>query len=185
MSSSDWLTAINIFMSTVLTIIIIVLTSKGSRINEQNAAAARDSAESAKLTYELSKQMFERQIKKEQRSWEALRRRYLRIVLNNARSCHFGLLQAYSVRIDGTSNSIVEIRKAPRGHGLTNEQLAEYFDDTEIETIDKAWLVFNDFITKYFKDPYNGDDELAAISNAGGTIEEFHKLISFIEKELT
>jgi|GEM_PF-4931336 hypothetical protein len=184
MSNSDLLVAISIFTNVVLTIIIICLNYRGSKINEQSAKAAEESAESAKLTYELSKQMSERQISKEQRSWEALRRRYLRIARDNATACHYGLLKAYSFRLDGKINSIEEMRDAPREHGLTNEQLAEYFSESEIKIIEWAWLVFNDFIKKYYKESYTEVEERIAISNAGGAIDAFRTVMETLDNEI-
>ncbi|MFX3636867.1 MAG: hypothetical protein ACE3L7_02310 [Candidatus Pristimantibacillus sp.] len=168
-----------------LTVVVIYLTSKGATANEKNAKAAQDSADAARLSYELSKQMFEMQKSEQQRYWEALRRRYYKIVLDNALYCHDALLRGYSITqpYQTSQNSITKMKTAPTECGLTNEQLAEYFNNEEIEQIDKGWKAFNSFKgSHYFEHGFDSEQENLAISEAHIPIMEITNVINILER---
>lgn len=181
------ISGLGVVVTTVLTIVIIKLTKTTAEASRESAKAAKESADAARESYELSKRMHEIQSKNDTKSWESLRKRYKSKVVSSAAECHTALMKAYSVKMNPQAiNDISGMRVAPRNSGLTDEQLAEYFIDEEIEVITKAWESFNIFIGKYYKDPYNSDDELRAISAVGaggGPIERFYNLKELLIRE--
>ncbi|GEN35918.1 hypothetical protein [Aneurinibacillus danicus] len=148
-------TAVGVGVSAWLTFLIMRLTKESVKASKANAEAAEKGAIAAQASYELSKHVLENQKRLEQ----VLRREYRNRVLRQAQIAYDLLVSLCSVERQGIgAGEVEEIRNRPKKPDLTSENIIQYFTDTEIEYIDKAWEEFESYIKHWYNK--NGNEFL-------------------------
>jgi hypothetical protein len=121
----------------VLTIINILVTGTFSFLVWR---ATKVGADAAKQTYELNEKI----VKNEELTKKALKNEYITTVY--MRLLEFG--SAVRKQIKELDPHAME--RAPKTHGLTDEQRAKYFTKEELNIIDGIWFEIKEYLDKHW-----------------------------------
>ncbi|WP_400162904.1 hypothetical protein ACAF76_008330 [Brevibacillus sp. TJ4] len=98
--------------------------------------ATKQSSETAQSSYDLTREILNKQLREEQATKE--------LYMNNIMRKAVKVQMAVVSQMNGIKPEI--LAKAPRTHGLTEVELAKYFDDFQRETIIAIWNLFEQYL---------------------------------------
>lgn len=93
------------------------------------------------------------------------------------------------LRIQNSGANISKMKSIPKNCGLSEMQIAEYFDVDERGIINKSWDILNDYLEKFwtdkygkFKDSFSGNEIDYAITSTTEPLEAFTSLLRKMEE---
>ncbi|MGG2201422.1 hypothetical protein [Paenibacillus validus] len=169
----DWITFILAFLALIVSIM-------AWRESNRNAKAAEDSAEAAKMTYDLTKRLHDEQQAKEQSRWQTFREEHIKKLVKSAHDINNAFLRKYSVELLNNLDQIdyESIKRIPKEIIFSDEELIDYFDENEREQIKRSW----NSLQYFFEQVRETDPIQKGISYTGSVLKEFSTLISIFER---
>lgn len=136
--------------------------------------ATKNGAEANRNIYELNKKLSEiNELNK-----QSLKREYLNQVIRNTQLIELAIAdQLNTLNIDS-------MKKAPKHHGLSTEQLAIYFDEEEINIIENIWSKVKRYLEDYWMEE-NGEIKITFLEDERlNMIQASEHLKEFLFKEI-
>lgn len=138
------------------------------KVTKEGALATKDTADLAKATNDLNKQIFE----KDHHS--------MRVQIKDQLLKVIKPIQDALISTDGP-----EIDKCLKQLQLSNPisayHIAKHFNETDANQINWSWAVFEDYKSNYYKDSYKDNEIGLLATHAPNSIIEFGKLIKMLE----
>lgn len=138
--------------------------------------ATQTTADLAKATYDLSIAENAKQVQRELEFKKAMRLLYKGQLQKKTREILYALTSIDWTHIYNSLRAMDE-----KNIGVPPEEIAKYFDLSEVEIINKASLTFEGYLRNYLKEGYSGE-EGALVTYADQPILAFGEMKEMLEK---
>ncbi|QFF98805.1 hypothetical protein PB01_08145 [Psychrobacillus glaciei] len=132
--------------------------------------ATNATAQVANATFELSKELAQKEDNRREEYKRIMRRQLLSVISKESKIVYDAV-----VDID-PMNILMKLRDAPVYLSINKTELAEYFSVDEVATIIKAWETYESYRTKYYKETYRGNELKLLLEKNQPVIIHFEEL---------
>ncbi|WP_028592439.1 hypothetical protein [Paenibacillus massiliensis] len=162
LESSDWIAVTNMIATLTLSIFVYKATKKSADATEETRKLTEESVKLSKLIHDIQQQESSK-------------------IRNSLRIQYTDILQRKTAKILNsiTTHDAMRIHQEisknfdSYHHGISPENLALSFNEEEVETINNAWTILNDYIDNYYSITYKGQDMGKLAEKADGPILAF------------
>lgn len=163
--TKDWITY-------ALTVVSIAVTAWFSyRVLKATEATNEVTA----ATLELSKQISRAEEERQKEFTEKMRKQLIPEIIKQSKAAHDATVDTSASKIN------LKLKSAPTKLLVTNEELATYFKQEEINVIRAFWDTYSIFRKKYHKKIYPGNEVELLLEHAAPVAEKYANLINTIK----
>lgn len=163
--AKDWITYALTFVSIVVT----------AWFSYRVLKATEATNEVTRATLELSKQISRAEEERQKEFTEKMRKQLIPEIIKQSKA-------ANDATVDTTASKInIKLKNAPTELLVTNEELATYFKQEEINVIRAFWESYTEYRKKYYKMTYYGDQIELLLKNAPPIAQKYADLINTIK----
>ncbi|UYT83912.1 hypothetical protein [Priestia megaterium] len=163
--AKDWITY-------ALTIVSIAVTAWFSY---RVLKATEATNEVTRATLELSKQISRAEEERQKEFIEKMRKQLIPEIIKQSKAAHDATVDTNASKIN------LKLKTAPTELLVTNEDLATYFKQEEINVIRDFWNTYSSYRKKYYKKFYPDNDMGALLEHAAPVAEKYANLINTIK----
>jgi hypothetical protein len=126
----------------------------------------------SEATLELNKKLQEKEDKMREEFKVNMRRQLIPQILKQSE-------QAYNAVVGTEALTIHrQIQEAPKSLSIDLQELSNYFSREEVEIITKAWNRYDDYLSNYYKDGYQGNEIEKLLEKHEPVIMAFNELVN-------
>lgn len=138
--------------------------------------ATKATAEATEATLKLSEGLATKEDNRVREYRRIMRRQLVPYILKESQKVHDAVVDTDEMKIHRKLTN-----EAPKSLNIDMSELAEFFSDGEVEIIIRAWETYYDYLKKYYKTGYNGNEMKILLDKSTTVTLPFHELIELLK----
>jgi hypothetical protein len=138
--------------------------------------ATKATADVAEATLELSREIATKEEERVKNYRRIMRRQLVPYILKESQKVHDAVVDIDEMSIFRKLTNV-----APKSLNIDMSELAEFFNEGEVKTITRAWETYDDYLRKYYKTGYNGNEMKVLLEKSTTVSLPFHELIELLK----
>jgi hypothetical protein len=167
----------NDFITTVGVIVTGFFTWLVWRATKETANATQAAADTAKATLKLNEDLAKKEELREKQFNDLMKIQLTPKILRESEDALNAIVDTESLNI------LMKLKEAPNELSIDKKEIVKYFSSKEVETITKAWELYEAFRKKYYlKSGFNNSEEVKELLNNSQPVAiAFSELINLLK----